>query len=98
MLNLLADLHARGGMTLIMVSHSMNDVARLCSRIMVMNRGELVMDAAPEEIFRQGARLREMGLGLPEAAQLCEALRERGFDLPEGVWRLSQLEKLLPAP
>jgi len=97
MLDIMRTLHARGGMTLIMVSHSMSDVALLCSRILVMNKGTLAMDGTPEEIFMLGGKLEELGLGLPESAELSEKLRNEGFKLPPHVWRTEQLAAVLPA-
>jgi energy-coupling factor transport system ATP-binding protein len=96
MMDLMRALHERGGMTLVMVSHNMADVANLCSRILVMNRGELAMDGAPEDIFMLSGKLESMGLGLPESAQLAERLRAAGFKLPPDVWRAEQLAEILP--
>ncbi|MBR3503260.1 MAG: energy-coupling factor transporter ATPase [Clostridia bacterium] len=75
---LMKDIHA-AGTTLVMVSHSMTDVSRLCGRILVMNRARLAIDAAPAEVFADAARLREAGLNLPPCALLAERLREAGF-------------------
>ncbi|MEG2711298.1 MAG: ATP-binding cassette domain-containing protein, partial [Clostridia bacterium] len=95
MLALLRNLHARGGMTLVMVSHSMNDVAQLCSRVLVMNKGTLAMDGTPGEVFQNGKALTEMGLGLPRAAQLANALAQAGFPMPSGLWRLEDVERAI---
>jgi energy-coupling factor transport system ATP-binding protein len=83
-------------MTLVMVSHSMSDVAKLCSRILVMNKGTLAMDGSPEQIFMLGTKLVELGLGLPESAELSERLRNEGFKLPPDVWKTEQLAEILP--
>ena len=90
-LSLVKDIHARGATT-IMVSHSMNDVARLCTRLLVMNRGELAMDGSPREIFRRGQELAQMGLGLPATAQLADRLRSKGFDIAEGAFEREEIE------
>lgn len=97
MMDIMRSLHERGGMTLVMVSHSMSDVAKLCSRILVMNKGTMAMDGTPEEIFMLGGKLEELGLGLPESAELSERLRSEGFKLPPHVWRTEQLAAVLPA-
>ena len=92
---LVNSLHA-DGTTVIMVSHSMDDVATLCSRILVMNGGRLEMDAAPAEVFRQGDRLRAMHLDLPSAARLRDKLNADGFDLPADVFTVERIaEELL---
>ena len=87
---LVNSLHA-DGTTVIMVSHSMDDVATLCSRILVMNGGRLEMDAAPAEVFRQGDRLRAMHLDLPSAARLRDKLNADGFDLPADVFTVERI-------
>ena len=92
---LVNSLHA-DGTTVIMVSHSMDDVATLCNRILVMNGGRLEMDAAPAEVFRQGERLRAMHLDLPGAARLRDKLTADGFDLPADVFTVERIaEELL---
>ena len=98
MLKLLKKLHADGERTLLMVSHSMTDVATLCKRVLVMNKGAIAMDGAPGDIFSQAEDLMQMGLGLPAAAQLCHALRAEGFsDIPEGLWRMEDVESAILA-
>ncbi len=85
-LSLMADIHS-GGVTMIMVSHSMSDVARLCGRVLVMSHGRLVMDGTPDEVFMDGEPLRQAGLSLPPYAELARRLREAGFDIPSGAHR-----------
>lgn len=92
MLEMLKALHAEGALTLVMVSHSMTDVARLCGRVLVMNKGRLALDGTPAEVFAQAEALEAMGLGLPRAAQLSRALHKAGFALPEGLWRMEDVE------
>ena len=75
-----------------MVSHSMDDVASLAERVIVMNHGELVMDGAPRDVFACGEELRGMGLDVPQAVQLAGKLRERGFDIPEGIYRIEEIK------
>jgi energy-coupling factor transport system ATP-binding protein len=84
-----------GGVTLIMVSHSMNDVARLCGKVLVMNHGRLALSGSPGEVFAHGEELKEMGLGLPDGARLAELLREKGWPIPAQVYRLEELEALI---
>ena len=91
MLSLMQRLHRGGNRTMVMVSHSMNDVARLCGRILVMNKGKLALDGTPEEVFSHADELMEMGLGLPDCAQLCRQLREKGFDIPAILWRVEDV-------
>ncbi|HIS91651.1 MAG TPA: energy-coupling factor transporter ATPase [Candidatus Alectryocaccomicrobium excrementavium] len=97
MLALVRDYHARGGVTVIMVSHSMDDVARMCSRIIVMNHGRVAFDAPPAQVFAHGDELAAMGLGIPACAQLANRLREKGFAIPKGVFALEELAGAITA-
>ena len=90
-LGLVRELQRTRGTTVVMVSHSMDDVAALVSRVIVMNRGQIAMDGTPREVFRQGEALRAMGLDVPEAARLAARLREKGFDVPEDAYLHGEL-------
>jgi energy-coupling factor transport system ATP-binding protein len=68
-----------------MVSHSMEDVARLADRIAVMHHGRLALEGTPEAVFALGPRLREIGLDVPEVVRLRAALAERGLTLPGDI-------------
>ena len=92
MLGLVSGIHKNGGVTVIMVSHSMDDVARLCDTLFVLDHGRLAMQGAPAEVFARAGELRDMGLDVPAAAQLAEKLREAGWDMPEGVFRMEDVE------
>ena len=90
-LGMIRDLHAEGHTTIIMVSHSMDDVARLATRVAVMSRGKMVAVDTPRRIFAQPEMLRSIGLDVPEAARLCAALREKGYDLPADLYTPQEL-------
>ena len=96
-LGMVQELHARGGTTVIMVSHSMDDVARLATRLVVMSRGELVATGTPREIFRQVDMMESIGLGVPEAARLCALLRQRGVKLPDDLYTPEEMRDSLLA-
>lgn len=91
-LGLIKQLHEEAGTTIVMVSHSMDDVASLADRVIVMNHGEVVMDGAPRDVFACGEELRGMGLDVPQAVLLADRLRERGFDIPEGIYRIEEIK------
>lgn len=76
-LNLIRRIHGQEDMTILLVSHNMGDIAELADRVLVMNRGRLVMNGTPAEVFARGKQLREMGLGLPPATEFMERLKER---------------------
>ena len=90
-LGLVRELQRTRGTTVVMVSHSMDDVASLVSRVIVMNRGQIAMDGTPREVFRQGEAPRAMGLDVPEAARLAARLREKGFDVPQDAYLHGEL-------
>ena len=96
-LGLIRDLHRESGATIVMVSHSMDDVASLAERVIVMNHGEVVMDGAPRDVFSCGEELRGMGLDVPQAVQLAAKLRERGYDIPEGIYRVEEIREAILA-
>lgn len=91
-LAMVKDLH-KSGVTVVMVSHSMDDVARLATRLLVMNRGQLVATGTPREIFRQVDMMESIGLGVPEAAKLCAMLRAKGLQLPDDVYTLEEIKE-----
>ncbi|MBR5947080.1 MAG: energy-coupling factor transporter ATPase [Clostridia bacterium] len=72
--------------TVIMVSHSMEDVARSAERIAVMNDGRLYAVGTPDEIFSRTKELISLGLDAPQTARLAQELRERGCDVPEDIY------------
>ena len=84
-LGLIAELHEKQGMTIILVSHSMEDVAKYVSRLVVMNHGEKVFDGTPKEVFRHYKELENIGLAAPQITYVVHALRERGIPVSEDV-------------
>lgn len=76
-LNLIRRIHGQEDMTILLVSHNMGDIAELADRVLVMNRGRLVMNGTPAEVFARGKQLREMGLGQPPAMEFMERLKDR---------------------
>jgi len=86
MFDLIRGIHD-SGTTVVMVSHSMDDVGRLCDRLFVLNRGEIAYTGTPAEVFVHESRLHAIGLDVPECAKLARRLREAGFDMPEGIYR-----------
>lgn len=72
-------LNRQYGLTILLVSHSMEDVAKYVDRIMVMNRGELVFDDSPKEVFKHLQELEAMGLAAPQVTYVAQELREQGI-------------------
>lgn len=74
-------LHRETGMTVILVSHSMEDIARYVERIIVMNHGGKMLDGAPREVFAHYKELEKVGLAAPQVTYVMHDLKERGFDV-----------------
>lgn len=84
-LDMLVRLQKENGTGIVMVSHSMDDIARVADRVAVMNKGRLVMCDTPENIFNRSDELVKMGLDVPQAVKLADALLKRGVDLGGGL-------------
>lgn len=78
------------GITVILVSHSMDDVARYVERIIVMNRGCVVYDDAPREVFRYYRELEEIGLAAPQVTYMMKDLQEHGYDVSDNVTTIDE--------
>ncbi len=80
-LNLISKLHDEMGITVILVSHSMDDVADFVQRIIVMNKGRVAFDGEPREVFRHYKELEEIGLAAPAVTYVMQELKSAGFDV-----------------
>ncbi|WP_346870689.1 energy-coupling factor transporter ATPase [Clostridium sp. UBA5119] len=88
-------LHKSYNMTIILVSHSMEDVAKVADRILVMDEGKCVLDGTPQEIFKEVDILENVGLAVPQVTYLMRELRRVGFELPNDIFTLEQAKKEL---
>ena len=79
------------GATVIIVSHNMDDVARIAERIIVFSHGRVVMDGSAGEVFSRAEELIGIGLSVPRATELAMALKKQGLPLPEGIYTHEQL-------
>ena len=79
------------GSSVLIVSHNMDDVARLAERILVFSNGGIVMDGRPDEVFSQPEKLMEIGLSVPHATEIAMALRAHGVVLPGAIYTHEQL-------
>lgn len=98
-LNEMSKLHKDSQITIILVSHSMEDIAKYVNRIIVMDGGRNELDGAPKEIFMDVERLEKMGLAVPQVTYLMKALKEKGFDVPQDIITMDEahiaLKKIL---
>ena len=80
-LDMVSEMHARYGITVILVSHSMEDVAKYVDRIIVMNHGQVRYDDTPREVFHHYKELEEIGLAAPQVTYLMHEMKEQGIDV-----------------
>ena len=89
-LNLISSLHREMGITIILVSHSMDDVADYVERIIVMNKGRVAFDAEPREVFSHVKELEEIGLAAPQVTYVMQELSAAGFNVDPGATTLEE--------
>lgn len=89
-LDLISNLRDESGMTILLVSHSMEDVAEYVDRIVVMNRGEVFLDNTPKEVFKHYKELEEVGLAAPQVTYILQALKEKGYDVDTEATTISE--------
>ena len=85
-LTILEDLHHKKNITILLVSHSMDEVARFAQRIIVMDKGEILMDGTPADIFRRHKELEEIGLAAPQAMYIMKELKEYGLPVDTEIF------------
>ena len=74
--------------TIILVSHSMEEVAQTVDRVVVINDGTIPLTGTPQEVFSHEKELTAMGLGIPKVTQVCERLRSMGLPIQDGIYTL----------
>lgn len=86
-------LYEKEGITIILVSHSMEDVAKLVDRILVMHRGKLAMDGETRDIFRRADELEQLGLGVPQITKFMKIYKEKGNDVKETILTVEEAKE-----
>ena len=84
-LDMVRQIHESTGNITMMVSHNMNDIARMCDQVLVIDHGRLLMDGTPAEVFSRGEELRRVGLALPDPMEIARQIRDGGLQL-EGTF------------
>ena len=97
--DLITKLHEENNMTIILSSHSMDDMAKLAKNIIVMNQGKIEFMGSPREVFNSNTdRLKEIGLDIPQVLELAIKLREKGFNIREDILTIEEAkEEILKA-
>ncbi len=93
----IAEYRRSTGATVILISHSMDDIAAIADRLLVFSDGKIVMDGSPAEIFGRASELKELGLTIPAATELSLLLAERGVAISDSIYTLKYLGKQLIA-
>ena len=83
-------LHEKYKMTIVLVSHSMEDVGKLAQRIVVMNKGKVELLGKPSEVFKEVETIEKIGLAVPQVTYLMRVLRERGFDVSDEIFTVEK--------
>ena len=91
------DFHRNRRTTVILVSHSMDEIAQNVDRILVLKSAHILMDGTPAEVFARADALLEAGLDVPQVTRVAMALRERGLDVDPAVYTVEDLERQLLA-
>lgn len=94
-LDQIAELHKERNMTIILVSHSMEDIAKYADRIMVMNHGEKVYDGAPREVFEHYKELEAIGLAAPQVTYIFHELKDHGVPIDEDITTVEEAKRAI---
>lgn len=88
-------IHEKRKMTVILVSHSMEDVAKIAKRIVVLDKGKVFLDGEPRDIFREEDKLLGVGLGIPQITSLMRTLKKKGLDINEDAITVEEAKESL---
>lgn len=89
-LNSIRKIHKQMDMTVILVSHSMEDVAKYSEKLIVLNEGKVFLQGNLAEVFHHAEKLKQIGLSVPQVTLMAHALREKGIDFPENVFTVNE--------
>ncbi|AGB18142.1 energy-coupling factor transporter ATPase [Thermoanaerobacterium thermosaccharolyticum] len=89
------EIHEKYEMTTILVSHSMEDIAKLVNKIIVMHEGKVSLIGTPREVFKNVEKLEQMGLGVPQITYLMRDLRKNGIELPDDILTVDEAKRCI---
>ena len=93
----ICDYRDKTSSTVVIVSHNMDDVARICERVIVFSEGRIVSDGTPKEVFSDPGKLIELGLDVPKSTEIAMELKKAGIELEDGICTHEQLMSALLA-
>ena len=88
-------IHEKKKLTVILVSHSMDDIAVYADRIIVMHKGKIAMSGKPSEIFKREEELEKIGLDIPQVTKILNTVRKKGYNVPEGIFEINTAADIL---
>ena len=91
--NQIKKMHESSNATVILVSHSMEDIAKLVDRVIVLYKGKIHMKGTPKEIYSEADELERIGLGIPQIASIVRELRNRGFNIKQGILTIEEAKE-----
>lgn len=94
LLSLMTRMH-KDGMTIVLVSHNMEDIAKTVERVIVLNQGEIAMQGSVAYVFSHVNELKKMGLSVPKISMVVSKLRERGVSIPTDIYTIEQAKKVI---
>ncbi|MEG1584664.1 MAG: ATP-binding cassette domain-containing protein, partial [Anaerovorax sp.] len=94
-LNMVKKIHKDENNAILLISHNMGDIAKLCDKVLVMDQGKLILEGTPEEVFSQEEFLVSLGLAVPPAAAFINQLKRKGLPVKGNPLTLSQVEEEL---
>ncbi len=95
LLHNITEMHRKLNITVIIISHSMEDVSKLVNRIIVFNKGEVYFDDKPENIFEKTGELENIGLSSPQICILMKKLKEAGYDVPLNIYTIEEATEVI---
>ncbi|MBU5487274.1 energy-coupling factor transporter ATPase [Clostridium sp. MSJ-8] len=87
------EFNSKYGMTVILVSHSMEDVVRVAQKVIVMNKGKVELSGEIKDVFKEVDKLESIGLGVPQVTYLMKRLREAGYNISDDIYTVEQAKK-----
>lgn len=87
-MGLLETLYKKEGITIILISHRMEEIARLSTRVIVLCEGKVQFDDSPEKVFAEVETIKKLSLGLPEITEILHCIKERGFDVRTDIFTI----------